>query len=757
MKDLKGFRSDAFSKVTGRARYADDIVLPKMLHAVPVYTEYVHAEIKVIDTEEAEAMPGVVRVLTWKDIPGELYFGQIEKDLPLFASDKVRSYGDVIALVAAETRQEALAAAEKVKFGGMELPGVFDPEEATREEAPLLFEERKTNIVNHHKTRRGDPDTAMENAGTVIRQTFATGFFEHAYLEPEGAVCEPRPDGVLEVHGSIQHPVSTRRFIAAYLGLRLADVEIISHPTGGSFGGKDDTASLVAARAALAARLTDRPVKLIYNREWSMRESYKRPAYKLDYTMGLSDNGKIEAVICRNLADSGAYTSTVPWSTWRAAVQCCGPYQVEHVRGDTYGVATNNIFTGAFRGFGSPQVNFSIEQLMDMAAETRGLTPREIRRKNMVTQDCTTITGQVLDNHTVSLGEVMDRVLDTIGYDEKFQRCSRGTGDPSNLYGIGFAVSYRGASLGAEGKDFCSAVVNCQFDGSVLLETGIWENGQGARGTMMLALSEALGISLERIRYGESSTSRIPDSGTTVASRGTLLGTGAVYKAAENLKELVSDTLATELGCEPWEVSFHDNAVWGGGERLGWEEAMGRMYEARVFPYAFGNFQTPDIWWDDEKGCGVPYFTYVYSCQAVEVRVDETRKELRVENIVAGHDIGKAVNPLYLHGQIYGGLLQGAGMALTEDFRIEKGRVKSLNYNGYSIPTAVDFPDIGAIIIENDDPTSPMGCKGIGEPALEITAPAIANALYQATGKRQFTLPLRGYKLKPRKGPNDGT
>lgn len=626
MKEKEGFRNDAYSKVTGRARFADDIVLPKMLHAVPVYTEYVHAEIKVIDTEEARGMPGVVCVLTWKDVPGQLYFGQIEKDLPLFSSDKVRSYGDVIALVVAETRAEALAAAEKVSFGGMELPGVFGPEEALEEEAPLLFEERGTNIVNYYKTRRGDPDKALESADTVIRQQFATGFFEHAYLEPEGAVCIPRPDGVLEVHGSIQHPVSTRRFIAAYLGLQLADAEIISHPTGGSFGGKDDTASLIAARAALAARLTDRPVKLIYNREWSMRESYKRPAYKLDYTMGVSKDGKIEAVVCRNLADSGAYTSTVPWSTWRAAVQCCGPYQVDHVRGDTYGVATNNIFTGAFRGFGSPQVNFSIEQLMDMAAEACGLTPREIRRKNMVSQDCSTITGQVLDNHTVSLEEVMDRVLDTIGYDEKYPRCSRGKGEPADLYGIGFAVSYRGASLGAEGKDFCSALVNCQFDGSVLLETGIWENGQGAQGTMMLALSSALGISLDRIRYVESSTSQIPDSGTTVASRGTLVGTGAVYRAAENLKQLLSDTLAPVLDCGPWEVSFRDDALWGGGRRLSWEEAMEKMYEARVFPFAFGNFQTPDIWWDEEKGCGVPYFTYVYSCQAVELRVNMVKK-----------------------------------------------------------------------------------------------------------------------------------
>ncbi len=736
----KGYRNDALAKVTGRARFVDDIEAPRMLHAVPVYSDYVHAEIRNIDTSEAENTDGVIRVFTWKDVPGALTYGQIEKDLPIFASTHIRSYGDVIALVVAETRAQALAASEKVRFGGLELPAVF--------EAKAALEERKTNIVNHHKVRRGDPDKVLDSCDIVIRQEFSTGFFEHAYLEPEGALCFPRQDGVLEVHGSIQHPVSTRRFICAYLGLPLTEVEIISHPTGGSFGGKDDTASVVAARAALAAQCTGRPVKIIYTREWSMRESYKRPAYTLDYTLGLSKDGKVQAVVCRNLADSGAYTSTVPWSTWRAAVQCCGPYQVEHVRGDVYGVATNNVFTGAFRGFGSPQVNFSVEQLMDVAAEKCGLTPREIRYKNMVTQDCTTITGQVLDNHKVSLQEVMDRVLDTIGYDEKFSRCSRGKGDESNLYGIGFAISYRGASLGAEGKDFCSAVINCQFDGSVLLETGIWENGQGAQGTMMLALSDALGINLERIRYVESSTSQIPDSGTTVASRGTILGTGAVCRAAEQLKELIGNTLAPILGCEPWEVSIQDDAVWGGGNRLSWEECMTKMYDARVFPYAFGNYQTPDIWWDEEEGRGVPYFTFVYSCQAVEIAVDAKRKKMRVLDIVAGHDIGKAVNPLYLRGQVHGGVVQGAGMALTENFIVEKGKVETLNYNTYKIPKATDVPDITTLLIENEDPSSPMGCKGIGEPALEIIAPALANAFYQATGKRQFTLPLSGYRLQ---------
>lgn len=781
------FRNDAYEKVTGRARYADDFPFPGGVHCVPVYSDYVHARIVSISTENAEKMPGAVRVFTWKDVPGSLMFGQINQDLPLFSYDKIRSTGDVIALVAAESREQALEAAKGVTLEAEELTPVLDPEEGMKDGSPLLFDERGTNIVAHHKVRRGNAREALKNCDIVIEETFTTGFFEHAYLEPEGAFCIPRPDGTLEIYGSIQHPNSTQKFVSAYLGVPLSRVEVVSHPAGGSFGGKDDTASVVAARAALAAMILNRPAKLIYDREWSMRESYKRPAYRLSYQMGLSKSGEIKAVACRGVADSGAYTSTVPWSTWRATVQSCGPYRVEHVHTDIYGVATNNLFTGAFRGFGSPQINFSVEQLMDIAAERCGVSPVEIRRKNMVRQGSETITGQVLDNHTVSMEQVMDTVLDTIGYDEKAGACSGGVHEDrrggctakggnrrrplgsaalpvrdGEEYGVGFAISYRGTSIGAEGKDFCACTVNCLFDGSIVLETGVWENGQGAQSAMMIVLSRELGVSLGRIRYARSTTLHVPDSGTTVASRGTLLGSGAVCDAASKLKSIIARTVAPRLGCTPGEVEFRDDRVFKGGgsagpasgggavsgnkndgeSSLSWDEAMAEMYSARVYPYALGSFKPPEIWWDEEEGRGVPYFSYVYSCQAVEVAVDRESGEIRLLNIVAAHDIGKAVNLPYLKGQVYGGILQGAGMALLEDFRTEAGRVVSDNYNRYKIPKAEGFPDITVAVVENPDPTSPHGCKGIGEPALEIIAPAIANAVYAATGTRYTTLPF---------------
>ncbi len=744
-KRESAYRNDAVIKVTGRARYADDHTFPRMAHCVPVYSDFVHAENLSVDTREAARQDGVLKVITAADIPGAVRFGQIERDYPMLAEDRILSHGDVVALVVAETREAALEAARQVRISADPLPPLIDPEEAFRPDAPVIRPGTKNNIVNHHKIRRGDARSALAACDIVIDHTFRTSFVEHAYLEPESAVCVPRPDGVMEVYGSMQHPFTTRRFVAAILGEPLARVEIRTVPVGGGFGGKDDTAAVVCARAALAARLCDRPVKLTYARQWSMRESYKRHPYVLHYRMGLNRDGRVQAVEARIIADAGAYCSTTPWVTWRSAVQCCGPYRVEHVHADVYGVATNNVFTGAFRGFGSPQVNFAVEQLMDMAAEKTGLSPLEIRRINMVTQGAETITGQLLNNHTVSIREVMDTVAEKIGYEEKRARSSRGKGDPENLYGVGLAICYRGASLGAEGMDFCSAVINCQFDGSILLEVGIHENGQGAESAMILTLQEHLGVDRGRITYRQPSTSSIPDGGPTVASRGTLMGCGAVVLAAKKLKKIIAEALADALGCAPEKVRFQDDAILGetDDQRLSWDEAMRQLFLKRVYPYSFAGFRAPAVTWDEETGQGDAYFTYVYSCQAVEVSVNLKTGRVRLLNVVAAHDIGKAVNRPMLLGQIYGGIAQGMGMALMEKVETEGGVIRNASFRKYRIPKAMDLPEMTALIIENPDPTSPSGAKGIGEPALEIIAPAIANAVYHATGRRMDRLPIR--------------
>jgi CO/xanthine dehydrogenase Mo-binding subunit len=739
------FRNDAFSKVSGRAKYTDDLKFYGMLHMVPLYTSHLHAENLAVDTSRAEKAAGVVAVYTADDIPGQVHFGQINRDYAMLAQGKIMCEGDVIALLVAETREAALSAAELVEEKADPLPPVTDPREALKEGAPILRPgtEGNTNRINHGRVRKGDAKSLLEQCHLVLDEEFSSQFIEHAYMEPEAGIAVPRPDGVIEIYGSMQHPYSTRRFVAAMLGEPLVNVEVYQNPMGGGFGGKDDTAAIVCARAALGARKLGRPVKLTYTREWSVRESYKRHPYFLHYRWGFSKEGKLLAADIDMISDSGAYTSVTPWVNWRSTAQCCGPYTADAVRMDIYAATTNNVFTGAMRGFGAPQVNFAVEQLMDMAAEKLGIGPDEIRRINMVKQGSATITGQVLDNHKVSLEEVMDRLLKESDWKEKYPACSRGKGEGDDLYGVGFAISYRGASLGAEGMDYCSSVINCQMDGSILLEAAIHENGQGAESVQMMILAEELGVPISRIRYKRPSTSNIPDGGTTVATRGTIMGGGAVAVAARNLKKLIADTLADELGGDPSEVLFEDDTVRVPlGKSLTWEEAMKAMHFRRIYPYTFGTFQAPHVSWDEELGQGDAYFTFVYSAQAAEVTVNRKTGKVKLLSMTAVHDIGRAINRAMVLGQMYGGIAQAVGQALMEELGIENGRIKNLNLNSYKIPRAKDLPDIKGIIIENNDPNSPIGAKGIGEPALELMAPAIANAVYNATGIRVHQLPI---------------
>jgi CO/xanthine dehydrogenase Mo-binding subunit len=742
--ETKCWRNDAYAKVTGKAKFTDDLKFANVLHAAPAYSDFVHARIVSIDTGAAEKLAGVVKVLTAKDVPGTNRFGQIIRDFRIFADDKIHYHGDVVAVVVAETREIAIRGAQLVKVNAEPLPAVFDPEAAMLPGAPLVHENHGTNLINTHVVRHGNVEEGFKQADFIIEEKFQTQTVEHAYMETEAAVCVPRStDGVIEVYGSMQHPFSTRRFVAACLGVALSEVEIIGTPMGGGFGGKDDTAAIVCARTALAAKLLNRPVKMIYCRDWSMRESYKRHPYRVHYKMGVSKAGRITAVQCKIIADGGAYCSVTPWVTWRSTVQCCGPYVVENVHCDTFGVYTNNVVAGAMRGFGSPQMNFVIEQMVELAAERVGISAIEFRRCNMVRQGSVTITGQKLDGHKVAMEQALDTVLREMDYEKKLAKCSHGYGD-GELYGIGLAMSYRGVSLGAEGVDFCAAIINAQADGSIFVEVGVHENGQGAESAMSLLLAEELGVDLDRIRYRRSSTSNIPDSGTTVASRGTIMGGGAVTLAARELKQKIAEAFCEKLHCAPGAVRFANNFIVGRSDtdRIAFADAMREMWLMQRFPFAFGVFKAPRVTWDERTGQGDAYFTWVYGCQAVELTVNKKSGKVKLLNAVAAHDVGRAVNPEMVRGQIYGGMAMSTGYGLHEEVKAPDGKMTTLNLNTYRVPRSMDLPEMKAIIIENPDPISPTGAKSIGEPANEILAPAIANAIFNATGRRHFTLPI---------------
>jgi len=328
-------------------------------------------------------------------------------------------------------------------------------------------------------------------------------------------------------------------------------------------------------------------------------------------------------------------------------------------------------------------------------------------------------------------------------YEAKLARCTKGNGLDEEQYGVGLAMSYRGVSLGAEGVDFCAAMINVQADGSVVVETGIHENGQGAESAMVLLVAQELGLRKERIRYRRSSTSVIPDSGTTVASRGTIMGGGAVVLAAQELRQKMAAVAAPLLRCNPDQIIYRDEQLTGGKASISFNQAVQEMFRRKRFPHAFAVFQAPDVTWDEEHGQGKAYFTWVYACQAIELTVNRTTGKVKLLNAIAAHDVGRAVNRAMLEGQFFGGMAMGIGYALHEELILDGGKIMNTNLNTYRIPRSTDMPEMRAIIVENPDPNSPSGAKSIGEPTNEIMAPAVANAIYNATGVRHHRLPIR--------------
>jgi CO/xanthine dehydrogenase Mo-binding subunit len=752
---------DGRDKVTGAAVYGADLSFDGMLHAVVVRARYPHAVVNAIHTEQARRAPGVVAVLTAADIPGRNAFGVVIQHQPFLASERVRYLGDGLALVAAETRDQAERAAGLVRVDYTELPAVFSPEEAQAPAAPVIHEEYPGNVVVHHPVRKGDVERGFAESDVILEREYRTALIEHAYIEPEAVVAMPGPGGSVTVWGSIQNPFSARRAVAGALALPLARVRIIQTNMGGSFGGKDEVMSAMAGRAALLARATGRPVKMVNTREESLIESYKRHPYVMSYKVGAKRDGKIMAMQVRMVADAGAYASMSPFVTWRSTVQATGPYEIPNVRTDVIAVFTNNTYTGAMRGFGSPQAIFGNESLMDELADELGMDPLALRMKNGFRAGSVTATGQILDNHTVSLVEVMEKAATEAGYAEKRRNLPQlSAGNPVKR-GIGLAASFRGCSLGAEGVDATGAIVSVQTDGSVLVFSGLAENGQGLKTIFSQIAATELGVSLGRIVFMDTDTSTVPDGGPTVASRSTVMGGNAVRIAAAKARQALFEAAAQALSCSPSELAAERDRIFvrAQPERgMEFDEAVGLAWNEGKLMAEFGWYGAPKVDWDEATGQGRAYFTYVYGCQVAEVAVDTETGQVVVERITAAHDVGRAINPQMVQGQVFGGVAMGLGYALLEEVELDAGRTKTQNFDEYLIATASDVPEVVPLIIENPDSHGPYGAKTVGEPTCELAAAAIANAIAHACGRRVRDLPidmekvLLGRSLRPMRG-----
>lgn len=735
-------RIDAQAKVTGRAEFGADLRLPDLLYLKGVYSQYAHANLLAVHTEEAEKMPGVVCVVTGKDIPGERMIGELYIDQYPLAYDKVRYLGDVIAIVAAETQEQANEAAALVTADYEPLPVLGSPRVAMESEY-LINEECPKNICGEVYTRKGDMAKGFEESDVILETHYQTDFVEHAYIEPESVTAIPsrmRPE--LTILGSLQAPYNARISIHRTLNIPMSQITLRPSTVGGSFGGKIETAEAMSVRAGLVALKTGRPAKYTLTREESIRESYKRHPIEFEIKLGATKDGTFKAMEVYSISDGGAYTNMSPPVAYKTATLGPGPYRLDNVDYTAVAVLTNNNHTGSMRGFGTPQAIFALENAVDELAEKLGMSPLEFRRKNLLVNGDTHATGHLLDFHEVSILSVMEKAAAELDYERKYALYREQNKDPKRRIrrGVGLAVAMRGASVGADGNGFDVAriLIEVMKDGSVHANTGLVEIGQGLRTCQMQMVAEGMGVSFDQVTMGDTDTSRSPATGACIASRGTFLGGGATRDACDRIHAIFQEGLRIEFGPETGTAVFENNRVRFDDRDLSFKEVVDIAYKHNLTPMSAGTYSVPVTNWDEEKGYGEPFYTYTYSCHAAEVEVDLDVGTVDVIKMVGSHDPGRAINPTFLHGQIYGGLAMAQGMALLEDLghNEKTGALKNQNFADYLLPTVLDVPDTNVPILdEHPDPRSAFGGRSMGEPATEPGAGALACAVNMALGK----------------------
>jgi CO/xanthine dehydrogenase Mo-binding subunit len=731
-------RIDALSKVTGQAKYVADIGMDGMLIGKMLFSRHPHALIENIDARRAQKLPGIRAVITAEDIPGDNQIGVVLPDQPLLVQKKALWIGDCLALVAAETESAAQKALDLIRVDDRPLPMIDRVEEALRGSEPLLHP--GGNVHTHLKIRKGKVADGFARSDIVLEETFQTQRQEHVYLETIGVLAIPQGDGSVTIQGSMQCPFYVQKGVAGVLGWPLSRVRIVQTTTGGGFGGKEDVPSEICACAALLATTTGRPVRMILTREEDLRRSSKRHPMTVTYRMGAAEDGRLLSAQVRVVADTGAYATISPVVLYRSTVHAAGPYEIPNVQVDTYGVYTNSTPNGAFRGFGTPQVTFAHESMIDQLAERLGMDPIEIRLKNGLKVGSTTATGQVL-RESVGLQETLLRARHESGWRK---RRATPASDSSRRRGIGVAAMFYGVSLGAKGWFLDAAAAHAQVhrDGSVSVAIGCTEMGQGAQTVIAQMAAETLGLSLDRITVLPTDTGLVPDSGPTVASRTTVFSGNAVLNALEQIKKNMAAAAAELLPSKQETIVFRDQKVWKGKASLPFGEVVEQCYQRNVNLAAEGWYVSPPCSFDEHTGQGDAYYVYGYGTQVAEVEVDLETGRVRVLEITAAHDVGRAINPQGVRGQIEGGVVQGLGYGLLEDFVVTGGDIMTPDLATYTIPTSQDVPRIRSLIVEAASRDGPYGAKGIGEQPIIPTAAAIANAIAHATGLRMRKLPI---------------
>lgn len=734
-------RPEAKKKVTGEAIYTDDISFPGMLYGATLRAGVPHGRVKTLEISKARELPGVQAVLTAEDIPGRINHGLIIQDWPALVGEgeKVRYVGDAIAIVAADTQEIAQRALDLIEIDIEPLPAVTDPVDARKEGAPLVHE--SGNLLKHIKVNKGDIQKGFQEADVVFEDTFYTPTYEHAFMEPECSIARVLEDGKVEVYVGSQIPYSDRDQVAEALGLPYDKVRVRGPLIGGGFGGKEDIVGQI--HAALLARATGKPVKILYDRHESLLVHPKRHATQITVKLGLKKDGTLTAAQTELYGDTGAYASLGAKVMGRATTHSTGPYIVPNVKIDCYAMYTNNPPAGAFRGFGAFQAAFAIENLMDRVAEDLKINPIELRRKNALRLESITNTGQHLRD-SVGLVECIDKTAQAVmeiteGEDPFLARAV--PGEPNKRRAWGFAVTFKNTGLGEGAPDNASAEIEILEDGRVETRISSAEIGQGLVTVLQMITAEELKIPLEQVNIYLSDTDLTPDGGPTTGSRQTYISGNAAKFAAITLRNHILSTLSEKFDIPPDEITLEEGHVHVNDEELTFAEVSSLMRAEGRVPKLVYEYKSPETTPLGEPGD--KHFAYSFAAQAMEVEVDLDTGEVRVVRAVGATDVGKAINPLGLQGQAEGGLIMGIGHALTEEFIVEEGQVFTDYLSRYRMPSIHHIPDeIKVMIVEDPASDGPYGGKGVGEISTMPVPPAIVNAIYNACGVRLNRIPV---------------
>jgi CO/xanthine dehydrogenase Mo-binding subunit len=727
---------DGVERVTGTKLYGADLIVREAdLHARVVRSNHAHAEVVSINASEALAIDGVLAVLTHRDVKGTNRQGLIRRDHPVLVEDRVRYRGDAVALVVGRTEAAASAGRDAVKVKYRVLPTVESIERAVAPDAPKLHPEG--NVMGGKRIRKGDAETALAESHVVVTETFRTQTVDHAFLDLEAGVA--RWDGnMLTIRVSGQWVHEERRLIALALGLPVEKVRIVQPAAGGAFGGREDISIQMYVGLA-ALRFPGKTVALRYDRAESMTARHKRHAQRIEYTLGADREGRLTGARIVVYSDEGAYASTGIAVCRKAASHATGPYRVPHVQVDVFGVHTNNNPTGAMRGFGAAQMAIAYEGMMDRLADKLKLDRVEFRRHNLIRNGDSVTTGQVIPH--AHAAECLEAAL------KQYRSKQAPSGRlPSHLRrGWGVSVICFGLGYGDGFPDASRALVRIAEDGALEVYSGVVDVGQGAENVIAQIAAETLGMELDKTRVVTADTELTPESGSCSATRSTFFTGSAVKIAATELREKLLDVAGKVLGVHPHELELRGGQVRGrfdpakecSLEEVA-DEARQRGYELE----ARGIFKPSTVCEDFETGQSPRAFvTYLFGAHVSQVLVDVETGEVRVERHVACHDVGKAINPQAVRGQIAGGVAQGIGMALMEEVVYRDGRIVNAGFTDYILPTVRDVPAVECVVLESNDPLGPFGAKGVGEPPLIGAVPAVMSAISDAIGVAPHDLP----------------